>query len=128
MPLVVTDADFYQELAWGLVMATTSKKELISRIAESTGATQALVKDVVHQFFDEIVSELAQGNRLEFRDFGVFEIKATSARTAQNPKTLEKVAVPAKHRVVFKPGRLMREGMNGQATTQENHQTHIDGQ
>ena len=80
------------------------------------------------QFFDEIVSELAQGNRLEFRDFGVFEIKATSARTAQNPKTLEKVAVPAKHRVVFKPGRLMREGMNGQATTQENHQTHIDGQ
>jgi len=91
----------------------TTKKDLIDRIAETTGTKRSLVKTVVHDFFDEIIFELAKGNRLEFRDFGVFETKTRPARTAQNPKTLEKVAVPAKRRVVFKPGRLMREEVNG---------------
>ena len=92
-------------------MAT--KKDLIDRIAESTGTRQTLVKVVVQALFDEITSELTKGNRLEFRDFGVFETKTTPARMAQNPRTLKKVEVPAKRRVVFKPGRLMREGLNG---------------
>jgi len=94
-------------------MAATTRKDLIDRIAETTGTKRTLVKTVVQDFFDEIISELAKGNRLEFRDFGVFDTKTTRARTAQNPRTLEKVAVPAKRRVVFKPGRLMREGVNG---------------
>lgn len=93
-------------------MATT-KKDLINRIAENTRTKQVLVKSIVQQFFDQVISELAKGNRLEFRDFGVFETKTTPTRTAQNPKTLEKVEVPAKRRVTFKPGRLMREGLNG---------------
>ena len=92
-------------------MATT-KKDLIDRIAEATGTKQVLVKAVVQQFLDEIITELGKGNRIEFRDFGVFEPKATPARTAQNPTTKEKVQVSAKRRVVFKPGRLMREGVN----------------
>ena len=58
--------------------------------------------------------ELAKGNRLEFRDFGVFETKTRVARTAQNPKTLEQVHVPAKRVVKFKMGRLMRQKLNGQ--------------
>jgi len=95
-------------------MATTSKKDLINRIAENTGTRQVLVKTVVQHFLDEVIAELAKGNRLEFRDFGVFDTKTTPARVAQNPKTLEKVQVPAKRRVAFKPGRLMREGVNGQ--------------
>jgi integration host factor subunit beta len=66
----------------------------------------------VQQFLDEITSELAKNNRLEFRDFGVFEVKEQAARAAHNPKTLEPVKVPAKRRVKFKMGRAMREGMN----------------
>lgn len=97
-------------------MTTTSKKDLINRIAERTAASQILVNTVVQQFFDEIICELTNGNRLEFRDFGVFDTRTTPARTAQNPKTLEKVKVPAKRRVVFKPGRLMRQGVNGKST------------
>jgi nucleoid DNA-binding protein len=93
-------------------MATT-KKDLIDRIAESTGTRQTLVKVVVQAFFDEITAELTKGNRLELRDFGVFDTKTTPARMAQNPRTLKKVEVPAKRRVVFKPGRLMREDLNG---------------
>ena len=97
-------------------MATT-KKDLIDRIAENVGCTHVHVKAVVQEFFNEIICELANGNRLEFRDFGVFETRTSRARAAQNPKTLEKVNVPAKRKVVFKPGRLMRQGVNGARRT-----------
>src|SRR5271169_5939467 len=90
-------------------MATITKKELIDRIAESAGHRRVQVKKVIQQFLDEIVNELGQGNRLEFRDFGVFETKIRKARKAQNPKTLEPVAVPEKRTVKFKVGRLMKQ-------------------
>lgn len=89
-------------------MATITKKELIDRIAETTNQRRVQVKRVVQQFLDEIISELGSGNRLEFRDFGVFETKLRKARKAQNPKTLEPVEVPEKRTVKFKVGRLMK--------------------
>jgi integration host factor subunit beta len=88
---------------------TVTKKELVNRIADSTGQTKVVVKEVVQRFLDEIVDELAQGHRLEFREFGVFEVRERAARSAQNPRTLEKVKVPAKRVVKFKVGRSMRE-------------------
>jgi integration host factor subunit beta len=88
---------------------TITKKELVNRIAESTKHTKVVVKDIIQRFLDEIVGELTNGNRLEFREFGVFEVKWRAARRAQNPRTLEKVEVPAKRVVKFKVGRLMRE-------------------
>lgn len=94
-------------------MATVTKKELVDRIAEKTLSKHGTVKTVVQQFLDEITSELARGNRLEFRDFGIFEARKTPPRTAQNPKTMEPVEVPTRRRVKFKAGRVMREGMNG---------------
>ncbi len=93
-------------------MATT-KKDLINRIAESTGCTHIHTKAVVQEFFKEIISELAKGNRLEFRDFGVFATRTSPARTTQNPRTLERVEVPARRRVAFKPGKLMKLRLNG---------------
>ncbi|RMF71299.1 MAG: integration host factor subunit beta [Planctomycetota bacterium] len=90
-------------------MKTVTKKDLVDRIADSTGLKRVSVKTVVQQFLDEIIRELGAGNRLEFRDFGVFEIRERAARIAQNPKTMEKVPVPRKRTVKFKVGRLMRE-------------------
>ncbi len=90
-------------------MATITKKELIDRIAEATDSKRVQVKRIVQMFLDQIVDELGEGNRLEFRDFGVFETKVRAARTAQNPKTLERVPVPAKRTIRFKAGRLMKE-------------------
>jgi len=90
-------------------MATITKKELIDRIAETAGHRRVQVKKIIQQFLDEIVNELGQGNRLEFRDFGVFETKIRKARKAQNPKTLQPVAVPEKRTVKFKVGRLMKQ-------------------
>ena len=94
-------------------MATITKKELIDRIAQASDQRRVLVKRVVQQFLDEIIGELGKGNRLEFRDFGVFETKLRKARRAQNPKTLQPVEVPEKRTVKFKVGRLMRARLGG---------------
>src|SRR5580658_4622299 len=96
-------------------MSTITKKELIDRISDSTNGRRVQVKKVIQQFLDEIVNELGRGNRLEFRDFGVFETKLRKARKAQNPKTLEPVAVPEKRTVKFKVGRLMKAKLAGAA-------------
>ncbi len=95
-------------------MSTITKRELIDRIAENTQAKRALVKATVQNFFDEIISELAKGNRLEFRDFGVFEPRDCAPRTAQNPKTMERIYVPGKKVVKFKEVWLMKQKLNSQ--------------
>jgi len=89
-------------------MATITKKEMIDRIAASSGEPHNQVKDIIQQFLDAMIAELSKGNRLEFRDFGVFETRVRHARTAQNPKTLTPVSVPEKHTVKFKVGRKMK--------------------
>jgi integration host factor subunit beta len=89
-------------------MHTVTKKEMVDRIADQTRNKRVVVKQIVQSFLDEVIAELGQGNRLEFRDFGVFETKVRAARMAQNPKTLERVQVPSKRTVKFKVGRLMK--------------------
>ena len=95
-------------------MLTITKREFIDRIAKSTQAKRALVKDIIQNFLDEVTSELAKGNRLEFRDFGVFEPRDRAPRMAQNPKTLERINVPAKRIVKFKMGQLMKQKLSSQ--------------
>ncbi len=90
-------------------MHTITKKELVDRIADRTRQKRVVVKKIVQLFLDEVIEELGQGNRLEFRDFGVFETKERAARIAQNPKTLQRVEVPPKRTVKFKVGRLMKQ-------------------
>lgn len=97
----------------GNAMKTVTKKDLVDRIAEQTGNKRVVVKKVVQKFLDEIIKELGEGNRLEFRDFGVFEIRERAPRIAQNPKTMEKVHVPGKRTVKFKIGRLMKDQLYG---------------
>ena len=96
-------------------MPTITKKELVAQIAEKMNIPQSTVKITVQNFLDEIVSELLKNNRIEFRDFGVFENIVRKSRTAQNPKTLEPVKVPTKQVVRFKMGRIMKEEMNKQS-------------
>ena len=100
-------------------MHTVTKKELVDRIADKTRTKRVVVKQIVQEFLDGVISELGDGNRLEFRDFGVFEVKHRAARVAQNPKTLERVDVPPKRTVKFKAGRMMKinlqSGMGAEA-------------
>jgi integration host factor subunit beta len=93
-------------------MATVTKKELIDTIAERQKIRRGLVKDTVKEFLELIVERLAAGDRIEFREFGVFEVRERAPRTAQNPKTLQRVYVPAKRSIKFKPGRLLRDKLD----------------
>ncbi len=83
---------------------TIAKRILAERIAERHGINQDLTQTVIQDFLDGIAAELAAGNRLEFRDFGVFSTARRKPRVALNPKTMEKVTVQARTVVKFKPG------------------------
>ncbi len=104
-------------------MSTTTKKDLIDRIAAETNQKRVVVKKTVQCFLNKVIDELSRGNRLEFRDFGVFEIRHRAERMAQNPKTLERVPVPAKKTVKFKVGRLMKKALEDGAVTKSETDT-----
>lgn len=99
-------------------MSTITKQQLIYRISETTGQKKVVTKDIIQSFIDEIIAELGKGNRLEFREFGVFELKERAPRKARNPQTGESVYVPAKRVVHFKPGRMMKEKVLGHPATE----------
>jgi nucleoid DNA-binding protein len=86
-----------------------TKKEIVKQIAERIGETQLKTKDIVQQTFDAIIDTLIEQGRIELRNFGVFEVKQRKARKARNPRTGEKVEVPPKCVVTFKPGKDMEE-------------------
>ena len=92
-------------------MPTTTKKDLIDRIADETKYKRNDVRAIVQAFLGKVITELGEGNRLEFRDFGVFEIRQRAPRMAQNPRTLERVPVPARRTVKFKVGRLLKKAV-----------------
>ncbi|MGJ8636830.1 MAG: HU family DNA-binding protein [Phycisphaerales bacterium] len=98
-------------------MKTITKKALVDQIAQRTGHKRVVAKQIIQEFLDQVIDEIAEGNRLEFRDFGVFEVKHRAPRMAQNPKTLERVPVPAKRTVKFKAGRRMRECLETPTST-----------
>jgi nucleoid DNA-binding protein len=86
-----------------------TKKEIVKQIAESIGLTQLQTKEIVQQTFDAIVKTLLEVGRIELRNFGVFEVRQRKKRKARNPRTGEKVDVPPKNVVTFKPGKEMEE-------------------
>jgi len=86
-----------------------TKKEIVKQIADRIGETQLKTKEIVQQTFDAIVDTLLEDGRIELRNFGVFEVKKRKARKARNPRTGEKVHVPPKNVVTFKPGKEMEE-------------------
>ena len=86
-----------------------TKKEIVKQISEEIGLTQLKTKEIVQQTFDAIVETLLEVGRIELRNFGVFEVKQRKARKARNPRTGERVDVPPKNVVTFKPGKEMEE-------------------
>jgi nucleoid DNA-binding protein len=86
-----------------------TKKDIVKQIAASIGLTQLQTKEIVQQTFDAIVKTLLEVGRIELRNFGVFEVKQRKARKARNPRTGDKVDVPPKNVVTFKPGKEMEE-------------------
>ncbi len=84
-----------------------TKKEIVRQIADKLGLTQLKTKEIVQHTFDAIVETLVAEKRIELRNFGVFEVRERRARKARNPRTGEKVFVPGRMVVSFKPGKVM---------------------
>jgi len=86
-----------------------TKKEIVKQISEEIGLTQLKTKDIVQRTLNAIIQTLVTEGRIELRNFGVFEVKRRAPRKARNPRTGDKVSVPAKNVVTFKPGKEMEE-------------------
>ncbi|EQD30433.1 Histone-like bacterial DNA-binding protein, partial [mine drainage metagenome] len=87
------------------------------RIADAQNVSRAVAKQIVQAFLDEIIASVVAGHRLEFRDFGVFEVRERGPRSGQNPKTHEVVHVPKRRRLRFKVGRTIRQKLEGGLST-----------
>lgn len=86
-----------------------TKRELVISVAEQLGFTQNEVSDVVQTTLDTITEALSQGDRLEIRNFGVFEVKIRDARLGRNPRTGDSVPISEKRIPIFKPGKALKE-------------------
>ena len=88
---------------------TLTKRDLVIRISNETGLVQQQVLDVVQKTLDYIAEALAKGDKVELRNFGVFEVKVRKARIGRNPNAPETdVPIPERSVVKFKPGKEMR--------------------
>ncbi|MCF7908835.1 MAG: integration host factor subunit beta [Candidatus Omnitrophica bacterium] len=85
------------------------KRDIVLKISQDTEVKQVVVKEVVQRTFDAILEALKAGNRIELRNFGVFQVKKRKKRIGRNPKTGEVVPVPERRTVVFKPGLEMKK-------------------
>lgn len=91
-------------------MATITKKKLIQVISQKNGMHPNDVRNCIQSFLDVMTDYLAQGDRLEFRDFGVFEIVERKQKVGRNPKNASvPIVIPARAAVKFTPGKKMKE-------------------
>src|SRR5213592_1109334 len=91
---------------------TLTKRDLVMRISEETGLIQQQVQDVVQKTLDHIAEALSKGDKVELRNFGVFEVKVRKARIGRNPNApAADVPIPQRSVVKFKPGKEMRIGV-----------------
>lgn len=86
-----------------------TKKDIVRSIAEDLGISQQEAKATVEKVFKAILNALVEEGRVELRNFGVFEVRRRAPRRARNPKTGERVFVPEKSVVTFKPGRVVKD-------------------
>ena len=88
---------------------TLNKRDLVIRFSEETGLIQTQVFDVVQKTLNYITESLAKGDKVELRNFGVFDVKIRKARVGLNPNKPETdVPIPARAMVKFKAGKEMK--------------------
>ena len=91
-------------------MSTVTKKKLVQVISQNRGLHPNDVRNVIQSFLDQMTDYLAHGDRLEFRDFGVFEIVERKQKIGRNPKNAAvTIVIPARLAVKFTAGKKMRQ-------------------
>lgn len=92
-----------------------TKAELVEQVARNTDLTKKHAELIVNTVFDSIVESLRDGEKIELRGFGSFRIRQRGSRIGRNPKTGATVHVPPKRIPYFKPGKDLRELLNGES-------------
>ena len=93
-------------------MGNITKKDLVERIADTTGLTQVDTKIVVESFLEAVSQALQGGKNIEIRGFGRFKIKEKRARIARNPRTNERIQVEAGYKPIFESSRELCKRVN----------------
>jgi len=107
-------------------MATVTKKKLIQKISQKRGMHPNDVRAVIQAFLDAMTHSLAEGDRLEFRDFGVFEIVMRKKKIGRNPKNASvPIVIPPRPAVKFTPGKKMKHLIEQQDSAHETPQTEM---
>ena len=92
---------------------TITKKDFVIEVTKNTGCSKNLASEMANSFFSAMRKSLINGDRIEIRGFGVFQVKDTKAKpAARNPRTGEIVYVPARRKTHFKPGKLLKEALH----------------
>jgi nucleoid DNA-binding protein len=100
-------------------MATVTKKKLIQVISQKQGVHPNEVRNIIQSFLDTMTDCLAEGDRLEFRDFGVFEVVKRKQKIGRNPKNASvPIVIPSRSAVKFTPGKRMKEVIEGEESEQ----------
>ncbi len=90
-----------------------TKREIVIKISNETGLIQSQVGDVVQKIFEAIICGLSTGKNVELRNFGIFETKICEEKKVRNPNTpTEKVTIPRRVKVKFKPGKALKDKIN----------------
>lgn len=91
-----------------------TKREIVLKIYQKTGLAQKDIRDVVQMTMDSIAEALVDGNNVELRNFGVFEVQVRKSRIGRNPNKPETdVVIPKRAVVKFKAGKVLKSRMKG---------------
>jgi DNA-binding protein HU-beta len=90
-----------------------NKNELVSAVADKSGITKTQAADAIDATLDIITSALKSGEEVRLLGFGNFVVADRKATTARNPQTGATVNVPASKAPKFKPGKALKDAVNG---------------
>ena len=104
-----------------------TKRDLVILVAKQLGVKQNEVSSIVQEMLDTITHSLVEGDRVEVRNFGVFEVKRRDARLGRNPRTGEEVPIPEKRVASFRPGKALKEWVQAGVENRPHHLFKPDG-
>lgn len=98
-----------------------TKQQLIESVSSATGQTKAEVERTIEATLDRITNALVGGDKVDLRGLGIFESKETKARLGRNPSTGATIEIPASRKASFRPGKELKERLNGKAAVPAQH-------
>ncbi len=103
-----------------------TKRDLVILVARQLGVKQNEVSSIVQEMLDTVTHALVDGDRVEVRNFGVFEVKQRDSRLGRNPRTGEEVPIPEKRVASFRPGKALKEWVQAGAGNRPHHLFKVD--